>query len=70
MAAFLSLSVNQVSVQTGSEENLGGACTGNMEDWCTHADNQCNQECVELFIDHEYRATIFPVYYKGALESW
>ena len=44
------------------EENLGGACTGTIEDWCTHADNQCNRECVELFVDYEYRATIFPIY--------
>ena len=46
------------------EENLNGACTGTIEDWCSAPDNQCNRECVELYVDYQFWATIHTVWYK------
>ena len=45
------------------EENLGGACTGSIEDWCTHTDNQCNKECIELHVNYDYLMNKFPIEY-------
>ena len=44
--------------------NLNGACTGTLEDWCTHEDNQCTRGCVDLYVDYDFRTTVYEVLYK------
>ena len=43
------------------EINLNGACTGTMQDWCLHPDNQCKRQCTELYSDFDYRTTVFKI---------
>ena len=47
--------------QNWCEINLNGACTGDMQDWCLHEENQCNLECLEVTPSYEHWATNYDV---------